>query len=103
MELETFEEIVRILALAGYAMRFLGLLVLGLGAGWLASAAYKKSDSAWRTQAVIIFVFAAITAMIVRFQTSGAVGAYALGAGAALLLWGLRQDEFEYVEEEDDD
>jgi len=103
MDLETFEDIVRILALAGYSARFLGLLALGLGGGWFAISAYKKPGLSWKVKIAVVMVFAALTAMVIRFQTPGALGAYALGAGAALLFWGLRGVDYEFVEDEDEE
>lgn len=100
MDLEIFQEIVRILALGGYAVRFLGLLAAGLGVGWLVVSVLKNPGMTWQTQIAVVFVFAAITAMGVRYLTSGALGGYGLGVGAGLLFWGLRQDEYEYVEED---
>ena len=100
MDLRTFEEIVRILALGGYVIRFLGLLLMGLGAGWLVVSALKNEFLTWQTRIAVVLAFAATFAMGVRFLSSGALGGFALGAGVGLLLWGLRKDKTEEEEEE---
>jgi hypothetical protein len=67
MDMDTYEGIIRILALLGFAIRFLGLLVLGLGTGWFAVSAYKKPGLVWKTQVAVVFVFAAVTIIDVGF------------------------------------
>jgi len=100
MDAETYNEIVRILALGSFFVRGLGLLVLGIGSGWFALMTFRKGKDNW-VQLISVCGFIALAAMLVRFQTAGAVGAYALGAGGSLLLWGLRngKEEVEKVEE----
>ena len=94
MDLSTFEEVVRILALISFFIRSFGLLVLGVGSGWFALMTFRKGKDNW-VQLISVCGFIALAAVIVRFQTPGAVGAYALGAGAGMLLWGLRSGEEE--------
>lgn len=105
MELETFEEIVRVLALIGFGARALGLLILGASASWFAvTLAFRKSADSWKIQIAALISFVALAYAVVRFQPEGALGAYALGAGGALFLWGFRRyEEYEYEYEEDDD
>jgi len=105
MELEIFEEIVRVLALVGFGVRALGLFVLGASLSWfLVSLAFRKSADSWKIQVAAMFSFVALSYAAVRFQTEGALGAYALGAGGALLLWGFRRfEEYEYDYEDEEE
>jgi hypothetical protein len=100
MDLETFEEIVRLFALTSFAFRSLGLIVLGLGIGWLSLQGFRKSGGSWYIKVASLFSFVALAAVVVRFQSAGAVGAFGLGAGLGVLFWGLRGKEDEEEDEE---
>ncbi len=76
------------LEVLGILVRFIGLIVLGLGTGWITADAYRKGI--WQLQIAAILGFFALTAVFVRFATAGALGAFALGGGIGILIWGLR-------------
>ncbi|MFC2028407.1 hypothetical protein ACFLTX_00600 [Chloroflexota bacterium] len=83
--MEIFESIVY--ALVGIAV-FIGMLVLGLGMGWIFLNQGKKSDIAWQTQVTFLAgLFAFLIAMAAHVHT--ALGGFGLGVGAAILAWGL--------------
>ncbi len=74
--------------------RFLGLLALGLGVGWFTLQAFKKD--AWQLQIAVFLGFVGTAIAMAHFLSAGALGAFALGAGVALLFWGLpRKQEAE--------
>jgi hypothetical protein len=77
-----------VLEVLGILMRFVGLIVLGLGTGWMAADAYRKGM--WQLQIAAVLGFFALVAVFVRFATAGALGAFALGSGIGVLVWGLR-------------
>ncbi len=79
------------LEVLGILVRFIGLIVLGLGTGWIAADAYRKG--VWQLQVAAIVGFFGLTAIFVRFATAGALGAFALGSGIGVLVWGLRARE----------
>jgi len=95
MDIDTYEDIVRLLTLGSYAARSLGLIVLGLGTGWFSLYAFRKSKGAWQVKMAAIFGFIALAAVSTRFLSPGAVGSFAVGSGAGLLMWGLRRDDEE--------
>jgi hypothetical protein len=76
--------------------RFVGLLAFGLGVGWFTLQAFKKDT--WQLQIAVFLGFVGTAIAMTRFLSGhgGALGAFALGAGAALLFWGLpRKDDAE--------
>jgi NhaP-type Na+/H+ or K+/H+ antiporter len=90
--METFETINRILILFSQLFRFLGLAVLGLGIGWLAVDLLKKME-AWQGQVAIFLGLAGLIIAMTVFSGWGALGAFAIGVGVAVLLWGMPKKE----------
>lgn len=92
MNYDVFESIMRIVTLLGFAIRGLGMLVFGLGAGWLTLYVYKLPETSLYVKVASILGSSAVLSVIVVFLggNGGAFGAFTLGLGAALLLWGLR-------------
>jgi len=79
-----------ILELIGYIFRPLGFLVFGVAAGWLASLPFVSEAKWWQLEiaALLGLLGSAVTLSI--YSGAGTVGAYALGAGASVLFFGLR-------------
>ena len=77
-----------ILILFSQIFRFLGLAVLGLGLGWLVVDLLKKME-AWQGQVAIFLGFAGLIIALTVFSGWGALCAFAIGAGVAILLWGM--------------
>ncbi len=75
----------------GILVRFSGLIVFGLAVGWFSLDAYRKGS--WQLQVTAILGFFALAAIFVRYATAGALGAFALGSGTAVIFWGLRKQE----------
>lgn len=81
-----------VLDLLGYVLRFLGALVFGVGAGWLAIRIVKQEGAAWQLLVAVYLGLLASFVLLGHWVAGGAaLGSYGLGAGAALLLWGLIQ------------
>lgn len=79
-----------VLELLGYLLRALGALVFGLGAGWLTLRAFKWQSDSWQFAIAGYLGLLAAFVLIGHWVAGGAtLGAFGLGAGAALLLWGL--------------
>ena len=102
MEYDTFEGIIRIVTLLGLAIRGLGMLVFGLGAGWLTLYVYKLPETSWYVKVASVLGSSGVLSVMIVFMrgNGGAFGAFALGLGAALLLWGLRPTAGDEEEEE---
>jgi hypothetical protein len=69
-------------------LRLLGLAVFGVAFGWLALDLLKKADS-WMLQLAVFLGLAGLVIALAVFTGMGALGAFAAGAGVAVLLWGL--------------
>ncbi len=68
-------------------IRFLGLGVFGLGAGYLAVDLLRRGD--WPVQVAVFLGLAGLAIALTVFTAVGALGAFGLGAGAAVLIWGM--------------
>jgi len=81
-------EFIDYLALMGYFLRLLGALVFGVAAGWLVLQAIKPEGFQWPLAAAatlgLFLTFALIGYWV---EGGGTLGAFGLGAGAAILIW----------------
>jgi NhaP-type Na+/H+ or K+/H+ antiporter len=77
-----------ILILLSQFFRFVGMAVLGLGIGWLVLDLLKKMQ-AWQGQIAVFFGLAGLIIAMAVFTGWGALGAFAIGVGVAILLWGM--------------
>jgi NhaP-type Na+/H+ and K+/H+ antiporter len=82
----------QLLILFSQLLRFLGLAVLGLGIGWLALDLLKKIQ-VWQGQVAIFLGLAGLIIAMTVFTGWGALGAFAIGVGVAILMWGLPKKE----------
>lgn len=74
----------------GYVLRVVGVLVFGLATGWLAIRTLKWQKESWETAvAVFLGLLASVVLLGHWVEGAGALGAYGLGLGAGLLIWGL--------------
>lgn len=87
-----------ILDLAGAILRLIGLLVFGLGLGWFALDAYRKEN--WQLQIAVFLGFVLAAVGFAEFLSAGAMGMFSLGAGGALLMWGMSKDKKKNKDEE---
>jgi NhaP-type Na+/H+ and K+/H+ antiporter len=73
-------------------IRLLGLAIFGLGFGWLALDLLKKTQL-WQVQIAVFLGLAGLLIAMTVFTAWGAVGAFAIGVGVAILVWGLPKKE----------
>jgi hypothetical protein len=80
-----------ILQLIGVIVRALGALVFGVGVGWFTLQALEWNRDHWQF-AVAAYLGLLGTFALIGHWTSGAgtLGGFGLGAGLALLIWGMR-------------
>jgi hypothetical protein len=83
--------ILEIMRVMGILLRVFGALVFGLGAGWLVLQVLKWQLWQLATAAVLGLLG---TFALLGHWTSGAgtLGAFGLGAGAGLLIWGMMEE-----------
>lgn len=73
-----------------YLLRFIGALVFGVGAGWLALHMLKGQHANWQLAAVAFLGLMAAFLLIGHWVSGAAtLGGFGLGAGGGLLAWGL--------------
>jgi hypothetical protein len=90
-----------VLDIIGYVLRFLGALVFGLGIGWLTIRIVKQEMLAWQVTVAMYLGLLAAFALLGHWVGGGTtLGAFGLGAGAGLLIWGLIQPRPKEKEEE---
>ncbi len=70
-------------------LRFVGLLVFGLGSGWLVLEFLRKGAQAWQLQIALFLGFVGLGIAMARFLSAGALAGFAIGAGVALFIWGM--------------
>jgi hypothetical protein len=75
------------MAVLGYLLRLTGALVFGVAAGWLVLQTLKPELHTWPlAAAAIIGLFGTFALVSYWVEGGGTLGAFGLGAGAAVLL-----------------
>lgn len=93
-----------LLELFGYLVRPLGVLVFGVAAGWLTVQALKRDVLGWQLPlAVLLGLLATFVLLGYWVEGGGTLGMFGLGAGAAILIWGLIGSRPPKKEEEEDE
>jgi NhaP-type Na+/H+ and K+/H+ antiporter len=77
-----------IILLISEFFRFAGMAVLGLGLGWLIVDLFRKI-TAWQGQISLFLGLAGLIIGLSVFTGIGAMGAFAIGLGVAIFLWGM--------------
>jgi NhaP-type Na+/H+ or K+/H+ antiporter len=77
-----------IISLLGQLLRLLGMALLGLGLGWIALDLLKKIEP-WQGQVAIFLGLAGLVIGLAVFTGAGALGAFAIGVGVAIFMWGM--------------
>lgn len=67
----------------GFLLRAIGFLVIGLALGRFFLDSYKKA--VWQLQVALVLGFFGLLIAITDFASAGSAGAFALGAGIAML------------------
>ncbi len=81
-----------ILIMSSQFFRFVGMAILGLGIGWLALDLLRKIQ-VWQGQVAIFLGLAGLIIAMTVFTGAGALGAFAIGVGGAILMWGMPKKE----------
>ncbi|HEY5270753.1 MAG TPA: hypothetical protein VII97_10480 [Anaerolineales bacterium] len=81
-----------IIILLGQLFRFVGMAILGLGIGWLALDLLKKIQ-VWQGQVAVFLGLAGLIIAMTVFTGWGALGAFGIGVGVAIFLWGMPKKE----------
>jgi hypothetical protein len=79
-------------------LRLLGVAALGVGIGYLIVDLFHKAQE-WLMQAVLFLGLAGLVIAMAVFLSPGALGAFGLGFGAAIFLWGMPKKKKEEEEE----
>lgn len=83
-----YEAITFVEQLLGSLVGGIGLLVLGLGMGWLTLYLLREGDPSWVKNLIVFGIFVVSMLLLVWMLPPGISGVYALGAGSGLLLFG---------------
>jgi NhaP-type Na+/H+ or K+/H+ antiporter len=86
-----------ILDLIASLIRFLGMGVLGVALGWLSLDLLKKAVN-WQLQIAVFLGFLGLVIAMAYYLPWGTLGAFAIGAGVAILLWGMPKKKKEEEE-----
>lgn len=81
------------LDLIGALIRLIGMVLFGLGAGWVILEFLRKAEQAWQVQIAVFLGFVGLGIGMVRFLAPGALGGFGIGLGVAIFLWGLPKKE----------
>ena len=81
-----------ILVLLSQFFRFVGMAILGLGIGWLALDLLKKIQ-VWQGQIAVFLGLAGLIIAMTVFTGWGAMGAFSIGLGGAIFMWGMPKKE----------
>jgi len=83
-------EFIDVLAILGFVLRLLGALVFGVAAGSLVLQTLKPEMFSWQLAIAAILGLLGTFALIGHWVAGGGtLGAFGLGAGAAILIWPL--------------
>jgi peptidoglycan/LPS O-acetylase OafA/YrhL len=78
------------MSIVGFFLRLLGALVFGVAAGWLVLQSLKPETYHWPLALGVILGLFGTFALIAHWvDGGGTLGAFGLGAGAAILIWPL--------------
>jgi len=78
----------QILIIFSQFLRVVGMAILGLGIGWLVLDLLKKIQ-VWQGQIALFLGLAGLIIAMTVFTGWGALGAFGIGVGVAILMWGI--------------
>jgi hypothetical protein len=87
-----------IIDLLAALLRLLGVAALGVGIGYLAVDLLRKAEG-WPMQAVGFLGLAGVVIAMVVFLAPGALGAFGIGLGVAIFIWGMPKKKKEEEQE----
>jgi hypothetical protein len=84
------DNVLAIMEFLGYLIRPLGVLVFGVAAGWLTTRALKMEAEGWQFKLGVLLAFLASFVLLGHWVSGGGtLGFFGLGAGGAILGWGV--------------
>ena len=89
-------------AFIGGIIRAIGLLIFGIAAGWFTVDAFRQPERKWQLQIAVFLGFLLFSALTMWFASPAGSGMYVFGAGSALLYWGMKKDQDDEPEPEDE-
>jgi NhaP-type Na+/H+ or K+/H+ antiporter len=87
-----------IIDLLASILRLIGTAVLGVGLGWLSLDLLRKAE-AWQMQVAVYLGLLGLVIALAVFTALGALGAFCIGLGVAIFVWGMPKKK---KEEEDE-
>jgi NhaP-type Na+/H+ or K+/H+ antiporter len=87
-------EIINLLA---SVLRLLGMAAFGVGIGYLAVDLLRKTQ-AWPMQMAVFLGLVGLVIAMVAFLSGGALGAFGIGVGVAIFVWGMPKKKKEEEE-----
>jgi hypothetical protein len=78
-----------LLDILGAIVRLIGLAAFGLGAGWFTLEILRKGQQVWQLQLALFLGFCGLAIGLATFVPAGALGAFGIGAGVAMFVWGM--------------
>jgi hypothetical protein len=94
MSTEFLEIVNQLLMWISELFRFVGMAILGLGIGWLVVDLFKKIQ-VWQGQIALFLGLAGLIIAMTVFTSWGALGAFGIGVGVAILIWGMPKKQKE--------
>ena len=82
----TFYEVIGIV---GLFVQILGLVLFGITVGWFTLYVINQPEKTWQLQGIVYSVFLVFVALLSRYLTAGAFGAFLTGTACAMIYWGL--------------
>jgi hypothetical protein len=69
-------------------IRLVGMVIVGLGLGWLALDLLRKIE-AWQGKVLVFLGLLGIVIAMAVFIAAGSLGGFAIGIGVAVFMWGM--------------
>jgi hypothetical protein len=79
-------QLYEVLNILGFLMRLAGMIVLGVAFSFFTVEIFKKGLQVWMVQVALYLGFIGLVIALSTFTSPGTLGAFGLGAGAALLF-----------------
>jgi Kef-type K+ transport system membrane component KefB len=84
--MDTFYTVAEII---GIIVQIFGLVLFGVTTGWFTLYVINQPEKNWQLQSIVYSVFLVFVALMNRYLAPGAFGAFLVGAGGAMIYWGL--------------
>ena len=76
----------------GLFIQIVGLILFGVTVGWFTLHVINQPEKSWQLQSIVYSVFLVFIGLMVRYLSSGALGALLVGLSGAMIYWGLIKD-----------